>query len=323
MDYALEETFDYKFTSRAFATGIPTVLAGLPVIEIYEDNGTTQITAAEELTVDFDSVVGLNNLRVVATAVNGFGAGKSYTAVLSVGTVGGVSVVGEVVYHWTMERSSAATASALTTVDNEVAALQTDLDTLTAGVTLANGAITDASLAGNMEIVFEEDFATNYNVTRNAWETNVQDFVGTSAADPFNGKVVAASVTGEVGSVAGHTNQTADHTAGIADIPTVAEFQARTPTAAQLAYIVANAATGLPVVFTTSGGATTTAVINTIDGSAGSPTNDQYNGRLLVFTDGTLKGVVTDITDYVGSTTTATITAIPFAPESAHAARLI
>jgi hypothetical protein len=242
MDYALEETFDYKFTSRAFATGIPTVLAGLPVIEIYEDNGTTQITAAEELTVDFDSVVGLNNLRVVATADNGFGAGKSYTAVLSVGTVGGVSVVGEVVYHWTMERSSAATASALTTVDNEVEALQTDLNTLTAG---------------------------------------------------------------------------------IADIPTVAEFEARTPTAAQLAYIVANAATGLPVVFTTSGGATTTAVINTIDGSAGSPTNDQYNGRLLVFTDGTLKGVVTDITDYVGSTTTATITAIPFAPESGHAARLI
>jgi len=44
---------------------------------------------------------------------------------------------------------------------------------------------------------------------------------------------------------------------------------------------------------------------------------------LLVFTDGTLKGVVTDITDYVGSTTTATITAIPFAPTSSHNARLI
>lgn len=107
------------------------------------------------------------------------------------------------------------------------------------------------------------------------------------------------------------------------DIPTVAEFELRTPTAAQLAYIVANAATGLPVTFTTSGGSTTAAVLNQVDGAAASATNDQYNGRLLVFTDGTLKGVVTDITDYVGGTTTATITAIPFAPTSSHNARLI
>lgn len=107
------------------------------------------------------------------------------------------------------------------------------------------------------------------------------------------------------------------------DGPTNAEMEARTPTAAQLAYIVANAATGMPVVFTTAGGSTTVAVLNTVDGSAASATDDQYNGRLLVFTDGTLKGVVTDITDYVGSTTTATITAIPTAPTSSHNARLI
>lgn len=48
-----------------------------------------------------------------------------------------------------------------------------------AGVALSAGAITNASLAGNMEIVFETDFGTNYNVTRNAWATNVQDSVGT------------------------------------------------------------------------------------------------------------------------------------------------
>lgn len=115
----------------------------------------------------------------------------------------------------------------------------------------------------------------------------------------------------------------ADLSEDIADIPTVSEFEARTPTAAQLAYIVANAATGLPVTFTTSGGSTTAAVLNLVDGAAGSSTDDQYNGRLLVFTDGTLKGVVTDITDYVGSTTTATITAIPTAPTASHNARLI
>lgn len=107
------------------------------------------------------------------------------------------------------------------------------------------------------------------------------------------------------------------------DPPTNTEMEARTPTAAQLAYMVENSNTGLPVTFTTSGGSTTVAVLNLVDGGAGSATDDQYNGRLLVFTDGTLKGVVTDITDYTGSTTTATITAIPTAPTSSHNARLI
>ena len=107
MDYALESTFDYKFTSRAFATGIPTTLAGTPVIDIYEDNSTTEITGAETLSVDFDGVTGLNNLRIVATAANGFESGKSYAAVITTGTVGGVSVVGETVLNFTIQRTSA------------------------------------------------------------------------------------------------------------------------------------------------------------------------------------------------------------------------
>lgn len=104
-DYPLGETLDFKFTTRAFATGIPTTLAGTPVIQIYEDNSDTQITAGITLTADFDSVTGLNNLRIVATGGNGFEAGKSYSAVISTGTVGGVSVVGEVVAQFSIERS--------------------------------------------------------------------------------------------------------------------------------------------------------------------------------------------------------------------------
>lgn len=107
------------------------------------------------------------------------------------------------------------------------------------------------------------------------------------------------------------------------DGPTNAEFEVRTPTAAELAYITANAATAVPVTFTTSGGSTTAAVLNQVDGAAASSTDDQYNGRLLVFTSGTLGKVVTDITDYDGTTKVATITAIPFAPTATHAGRLV
>lgn len=106
-DYPLEATLHFKFTTRAFATGAPTTLAGTPVVDIYEDDSLTQITAAETLTVDFDSVTGLNHLAVAATAANGFEAGKSYQAVITTGTVGGVSVVGEVVAQFSLERSPA------------------------------------------------------------------------------------------------------------------------------------------------------------------------------------------------------------------------
>ncbi len=104
------------------------------------------------------------------------------------------------------------------------------------------------------------------------------------------------------------------------DPPTNAEMEARTPTAAQLAYITSNAADGVPVTF--SGGTTTTAVLALVDGSTASSTDDFYNGRILVFNSGTLDMQVTDITDYVGSTKTATITAVTTAVTSSHTANL-
>lgn len=57
---------------------------------------------------------------------------------------------------------------------------------VTAGVTLANGAITNASLAGNMEIVFETDFATNYSTTLDRWNTNVVSIESVDATDQIN-----------------------------------------------------------------------------------------------------------------------------------------
>lgn len=104
------------------------------------------------------------------------------------------------------------------------------------------------------------------------------------------------------------------------DPPTNAEMQARTPSAAQLAYIVSNAADGLPVTFT--GGTTTTAILGNVDGAAARSTDDVYNGRILVFNAGTLNQQVTDITDYDGATKTATITAVTTAVTSSHTANM-
>lgn len=95
----LGDTFDMKFTTRKFSTGAPFALAGTPVVSAYPDNSTTQLTAGITLTVDFDSVTGLNNVRVVASGGNGYAAGN-WALVITTGTVDGVSVVGEVIENF-------------------------------------------------------------------------------------------------------------------------------------------------------------------------------------------------------------------------------
>jgi hypothetical protein len=60
-----------------------------------------------------------------------------------------------------------------------------------------------------------------------------------------------------------------------------------------------------------AGGSTTTAVLDQVDGAAASSTDDVYNGRILVFSaPAGLKDQACSISDYVGATKTATITAL-------------
>src|SRR3990167_8745562 len=60
---------------------------------------------------------------------------------------------------------------------------------------------------------------------------------------------------------------------------------------------------------------TTTAVkLSTVNGAAPSAVDDFYNGGVIVFTSGALLGQRTDVTDYVGATTTLTVTALTGAP---------
>ena len=105
-DFAAESTLDFKFTT-VDVTGAPITLAGTPVVSAYEDNSLTQITAGITLTVDFDGVTGLHNVRVVATAANGYDAGSNYQLVITTGTVDSVSVVGYVIAQFSIAARSA------------------------------------------------------------------------------------------------------------------------------------------------------------------------------------------------------------------------
>lgn len=102
-DIHLGDTIDVKFVTTAAATGAPTTLSGSPVISAYVGNSTTQITAGITLSVDFDGVTGLNNVRVVATGGNGYTAATNIQLVITTGTVGGTSAVGYVVGSFSID----------------------------------------------------------------------------------------------------------------------------------------------------------------------------------------------------------------------------
>ncbi len=106
-DFTVGDTLYHHFSTRAFATGIPTTLIGTPVAEAYEDASDTGITAGVSLTIDH-AETGHHLLTVVATGGNGFETAKTYGVSLTAGTVGGVSVVGEVIFNFTLGRSAAA-----------------------------------------------------------------------------------------------------------------------------------------------------------------------------------------------------------------------
>lgn len=172
-DIRLGDTIDVKFTTRSFTTGAPTTLAGTPAISAYPGNSTTQLTAGITLTVDFDTVTGLHNVRVVATSGNGYATATNYYLVITTGTVGGVSVVGEVVGSFSIEARSAimpttagrtldvtATGAAgidWANVENPTTALNLsatniDVDQVVASVSGAVGSVTGAvgSVTGNV-----------------------------------------------------------------------------------------------------------------------------------------------------------------------------
>ena len=106
-DITLGDTFYHFFTTRQFSDGVPTLLAGSPVLSVIEQDNVTPITAGVSVQVSRASVVGLNQATIIATSGNGYETGKSYAIYISTGTVGGDSVVGEVVGEFTIEKGSA------------------------------------------------------------------------------------------------------------------------------------------------------------------------------------------------------------------------
>jgi len=195
-DFTLGDTLDFKF-STVGTTGAPTTLAGTPAISAYVGNSTTQITAGITLTVDFDGVTGLHNVRVVASAGNGYAAQTSVDLVITAGTVGGISVVGYVVASFSIENRSTQAIKAKTDLIPAAPAAVSDIPTAVEnadallGRNVSGGSSTGRTVkqvfhfirnkwvvAAGTLTVYDTDDATT------SWTAAV---TGTAGADPVTG----------------------------------------------------------------------------------------------------------------------------------------
>lgn len=102
-DFGAGDTIDFKFTTFRPSTGAAFTLGGTPAISVYKDNSTTQSTAGVTLTADFDSLTGLNHVRITTSSDGTFYAdGSAFECVITAGTVDSVSVVGSCVGRFTL-----------------------------------------------------------------------------------------------------------------------------------------------------------------------------------------------------------------------------
>lgn len=325
-DITLEETVYFNFTTRAFASGVPTTLAGSPVLSVLESNNATPITSGVSVSVDRASVTGLNQATVVATAANGYEAGKSYCAYISTGTVGGVSVIGEVVAEFTIQAGAAFTrlgAPVGASISADVAAIKAETVTILADTNDIQTRLPAALVGGRMDSSVGAMAANVMTAAAAAADLTTELQAGLSTLD-------AAGVRTAVGLASANLDTQLSAIDDFLDTE-VAAIKAKTDNlpsdpadASDVAAVVAAVkvyADRTVVRGTVSATAPTT---TTFTSSALSPVGvaaDQFKGRIIVFDNDTtttaLRGQATDITaSSAAANPLFTFTALTTAPAS-------
>jgi hypothetical protein len=250
-----------KFATYRPSTGATYTLAGSPVLSVYKDNSTTQSTTGVTLSVDFDSVTGLNHFAIDTSADGTFySAGSFFDVVITTGTVDSVSITGSVVASFTIRKNSAlkpATAGRTLVVD---AAGLADANTVKLGPTGSGTAQTARDIGASVLLsagtgTGQLDFTSGV-VKANATQwlggtipavnvtgvplVDLKYTLGTISAGAA-GSVRADAVTGAVGSVTGAVGSVTGNVGG-----SVASVTARvTANTDQLAGQTVTAAAGV------------------------------------------------------------------------------
>jgi hypothetical protein len=300
-DFELETTFDYKFTTRQFSDGAPVTFAS-GAVEIYEDNSVTQITGAETLTIDFDSITGLHNLRIAATAANGFAVDSSYAAVVSAGTVGGTSVVGEVIMNFTIEKQMEEVRSDVAAIHSQTTVIESDTTVIESDTTAIHSQTTvvesDSIVIESSVQAVETDTGNIYSDTTIIASDAVLIYSDTTAI--HSQTTVIESDSTVIEGAAGGTTVAAIVDSTWDEVITGATHNVANSSGRRLRQIEAT--------FVVASGTAQAGTATTITLAAGeSATDDIFRGDRIVITEGTGAGEHDIITAYNGTTKVATV----------------
>jgi hypothetical protein len=150
-DFAVGATL-YASFNTVNAVGAPTSFDASSVVKVYKKGSGAESTAGVTLNADFDGRSGMHELEIDTSADGTFyDAGSDFYAVLTTGAVGGVSLVGLIVAHFSIAARSVISAAAIRSalglgsanldtqlgaiagyVDTEVAAIKAKTDNLPA-----------------------------------------------------------------------------------------------------------------------------------------------------------------------------------------------
>lgn len=100
-DKPVGSTFGFKFNTHQ-ADGTPIALAGTPAIHCYKIGSDVEDNSGLTLVVDYDSVVGLNNVVVDLSADGVFYVAGDFQIVITTGTVDSVTAIGAIVAQFSI-----------------------------------------------------------------------------------------------------------------------------------------------------------------------------------------------------------------------------
>jgi hypothetical protein len=259
----------------------------------------------------------------------------------------GVNIVSAAGTAWGSGAITAASIASDAITDAKVASDVTIASVTGAVGSVASGGISSASFAAGAitATAIASDAITDAKVASDVTIASVTGAVGsvTGAVGSVTGAV--GSVTGAVGSVTGNVggNVGGNVVGSVGSVTTVSDKTGYALSGAGVDAVWDEAMSGHTTAGTygdkirahagavlkallTSGSTTTSLVLNAttgIEGAAPSSTNDFYNGRVIIFLTGALAGQATDITDYVGSTKTLTVTALTGSAASGDTAVIV
>ena len=344
---------NFKHTTKN-AAEVPFTLAGSPVITVYRGSSTANKIdssgAAISIVVDHDGNAGQLNVLIDLSADALFIVDRDYSVVVTTGTVDGVSYVGTVIAHFSIQnrfeevdvtRISGDTIAA-DNMEKEydgtgfgMVLLRTTINVLTlqTSFTLPSGSIDDDAY-NECIIVVESATSTVQKAVGIISNYEGVSRTTTLASDPgvfvmASGDIVTIlasnrairpavqgntfNITGAGMTALGGMSSTMQNQVNAEVDTALNTVVPASPTADSINDVIQNltASAGTLVTGAAEAGTLSTTQMTTDLTEA---TDDHFNGRVIIWTSGVLQNQATKITDYAGANGLFTYTSITEAP---------